>query len=171
MDYFDLVALQLNPSAGSQKESASISRKGTQALIRELIRQSDPLKFPNPALVALQDKIIKTDCDNIKSAFRERRNCAECDLIQSKKRSQGVSLLYDRKVLTEQSTLTEDMFFSNDERKRKFLFERIAGGLFQHHKSTQFIVAVSYHGPNSSGIRDEKEKFLVGKIEYCLINT
>ena len=166
MNLYDLVALQLNLSGGTGRQTSTISRKGTQFLIKEFIRQSDPIQLPNPAFVALQDGISDTDCENIESAFKERRNIVGSHLVQSKKRSKGVSLLYDRKVLTERTdndcALKKDIFFDEDEGRKKVLFERIAGGLFQHNQSTQFIVAISYHGLNTSGMAYEKQEYVTG---------
>lgn len=148
--YYDLVALQLNVSPGSDKESGSASKRCSQFLIREYIKRSDPQRLPDPAFVALQDGITATDRKNITSAFKERGGGTQGDLVEASKKSKGVSLLYDRKVLTElkgtEWALKKDDFSLPDQKGKALLDERISGGLFQHRESTQFIVAISYHG-------------------------
>lgn len=81
------------------------------------------------------------------SAFKECRGGGDGDLVEASKKSDGLSLLYDRKVLREQNDeewkLGEGDFFPNDIRRKKaMLNEQIAGGLFQHLNSIQFTVAL-----------------------------
>jgi len=155
--HYDLVALQLNVSPASVntvKEQCSMSKTSRQFLIKEYIQRCDPERLPDPTIVALQDGVTINDCKNVRSAFKERPGGTKGDLVEASKTeiSKGVSLLYDRTVLTElkdpEWTLTETdfEFLRGQGKKAALLIERIAGGLFQHQKSTQFIVAVSYHG-------------------------
>lgn len=150
--HYDLVALQLNVSSASDKEKYSMSKTATQFLIKEYIQQCDSEILPDPAFVALQDGVTTNDCKNIRSAFKERQGVMKGNLVEASKSGKGISLLYDRKVLTEitdlEWKLAESDFEFRDNRGKKaaHLIERIAGGLFQHQGSTQFIVAVSYHG-------------------------
>lgn len=150
--YHDFVALQFNVSSASKKGS-STSKPCSQFLIKEYIKQSDRQQLRDPVFVALQDKVTTRDCENIISAFKERQGGTNSELVEisKDKSSNGISLLYDRKIIKElkdpEWTL-RDVDFSNclDKKNEIHLTERIAGGLFQHQKSTQFIVAVSYHG-------------------------
>jgi tRNA splicing endonuclease len=173
----DLVALQLNVSSVTEKEQGT-SKICSRFLIKEYIKQSDPQKLPDPAFVALQDGIAASDCANITSAFKERRGGSDGDLVEVSKKSKGVSLLYDRKILREQKddewTLSKEDFFHSDARKKaELLDERIAGGLFQHLDSTQFIVAVSYHGRVKTKSQEEfvqKQEYVQGMIRTSLFH-
>ena len=116
-------------------------------LINEFIRQADSAKLPNPAFVALQDGVGDVDRQNIDYVFKEHRQSAEIDLTGSNLKSEGVSPLYDRKILNELIDdnwgLTTELFSGGDRitEEKLIIYERIARGLFQHIESTQFIVA------------------------------
>lgn len=173
--YYDFVGLQLNVSAASDKGSCS-SKACSQFLIKEYIKQSDRQQLPDPVFVALQDGVTTVDCKNIVSAFKERRGGTEGDLVEASKNknSKGISLLYDRKILTElkdpEWVLTDSDFpLRSDKEKEIHLIERIAGGLFQHQNSTQFVVAISYHGHvKKTEVMAEKKKHVRGYYRKLL---
>src|SRR5436190_823426 len=150
--HYDFVALQLNVSPGSVKEQCSMSKIGTQYLIKEYIKRCDSEILPDPAFVALQDGVTANDWKNVQSAFKERHGGTKGELVEASKTEKGISLLYDRTVLTEVKDpewklAGNDFHFAVDQgKKAAHLMERIAGGLFQHRQSTQFVVVVSYHG-------------------------
>ena len=122
--HYDLMALQLNTSPASIKEQFSKSKIGTQFLIKEYIKKCDSGLLPDPVFVALQDDITANDCKNIQSAFKERHESTQMDLVEASKTEKGISLPYDRTILTElkdpEWTLAENDFtFSSTKAKRR----------------------------------------------------
>jgi hypothetical protein len=125
----------------------------------------------------LQDGVEKPDINNIREAFKSRQisptdrfeavNYAEIS-------SKDVQLLFNTGKLThirdfhsKDWALVESDFFketSATEKARK-ISGRVSGGIFQHKNSTQFIVALSYHGFK------EKEPFAQGYLEGLLSNS
>lgn len=169
--HYDLVALQLNVSPASANEQCSMSKTGTQFLIKEYIKRCDSEILPDPAFVALQDGVTTNDWKNVRSAFKERQGAMKGDLVEASKSEKGISLLYDRTVLTEikdqEWKLVESDFEFRENRGKKaaHLMQRIAGGLFQHQGSTYFIVAISYHGRVKNKIEEagpQKKECVIG---------
>lgn len=159
----EISAIQMNVS-GKAKGLKTCSK----FLIRRFIESSHPDKLPYPTFVALHDNALGTDCANIREAFnaRDRRN-AGLEIFTSPA-SEGVRLLYNADVVNclveaDEDVLVQDDFFKNKAGdKNEQLFKRIAGGLFQHKASTQYIVAISYHGIHASTTKLEKEEYLKG---------
>lgn len=178
---YPLVALQFNISPGSAKtarQSAQVIKTAAQFLIREYIKRTRPDRVSSPTFVALHDGVTSRDCTNVVKAFRERAGCnAELTFVLSTEKAVG--LIYDEKLVTRltdtQYILAEDDFFIGDDdphkTKSKQIFGRIAGGLFQHNKSSQFIVAISYHGIKNSTPELIRREYLGGIYPNLFILT
>ena len=162
---YQLVALQFNISSGTSKrgQPSPATKTCAKFLIREYIKRIKSDILPAPAFVALHDRVSRQDCNNIRTAFRERPGCNTELTILPSGESKEVRLLYDQNTVTSltdtEYILAQDDFFRRHDggdvrdqwnTKSRQLFERIDGGLFQHNKSSQYIVAISYHGINNS---------------------
>jgi hypothetical protein len=175
---YPLIALQLNISPGSARngQPRPASKTSSKFIIKEFFKQTVPALLPPPAFVALHDGVSTMDCENIQNAFLQRPGSVVKLTILSDVEKKDVRLLYNPDVLTnltvDDNLLVQDDFFKrqdNDNTTRHHwttksmqLFKRIAGGLFQHIKSSQFIVGISYHGINNSFSDPGKKEFING---------
>jgi hypothetical protein len=145
-------------------------------LLKGFIERSRPDVFPCPTFVALHDGSTDSDCKTIQKAFDVREGCVSGLEKFKSPSNDGVHLLYNSNTVecltgTSEDILAQDDFFKNEIGNRsEQLFKRIVGGLFQHRVSTQYIVAISYHGIHASTTKLDKEKYLKGIQEFARVS-
>jgi hypothetical protein len=158
-----IYGLQMNISGKKQGLKNCI-----KFLLEGFLKRSRRDVFPCPTFVALHDGAKKADCQIFQRAFNVQDDSgADLERFDSPA-SDDVHLLYDRNIViclaeTDEDVLAQADFFKNETGdKCEQLFKRIAGGLFQHKASAQYIVAISYHGIHVSTTNQDKEKYLEG---------
>jgi hypothetical protein len=151
-----LVALALNLSGQSGKGITTATKDCRQYLIRQYIERCDPERLPIPDFIALQDGVTRADISNMREAFKSRHTSPKdrFDAVNNADiSSSNAQLLFNTGKLThvrdfhgKDWALVESDYFKDE----KSISSRVSGGIFQHKKSAQFIVAVSYHGFNQN---------------------
>jgi len=173
-----LVALQFNlgaaPVIRRKQTSAATSADQIPSNVskhvgRHLISQYLQLTtITDPEFIALHDTFSNEDVKSICEALKGRptSNHGTYESVNENQGRKTACLLYNSNLVTHDtnSLLAEDDFFVERDAGEAFkLFKRLDGGLFQHKKSRQFIVAVSYHGEKTESRDSEKKDNLSGR--------
>jgi hypothetical protein len=148
---YSIVALQMNIGAGSPRKGkrdnagakppppARVTLR--RPLIKTYVEGTLSHKFPQPAFIALCDKVSGLDSSNIINAFKTRdgEDCVKLKDCREGEAQRDTRLLYDENVLDLESDDSDNLGVEGVE-------GRITGGLFTHKPSRRSIVAFSYHG-------------------------